>query len=112
MTQPADTPPNGLEVALEPHAEGVVLPVLARASGRANQFAGVHDGRLRVIVTVAPERGKANAAVVAVVADRLGLRPAEVSVLAGHTNPRKKLLIRGANVAELAGLLRREAGAG
>ncbi|TWT36387.1 hypothetical protein KOR34_12920 [Posidoniimonas corsicana] len=82
---------------LSPHPQGVVLAVKARAGGACNAVAGVRDGRLLVSVTQAPEKGKANAAIGRVIAKALGLRPSEVQLFAGPTNPQKRFLLVGAD---------------
>jgi uncharacterized protein (TIGR00251 family) len=50
--------------------------------------------RLKVRVTAAPERGKANAAVEALLAETLGLPTSAVRVVAGATSPRKTVEIQ------------------
>lgn len=88
-------------IALEDAADGVVLPVKAKAGGRANGLQGVHAGALKVMVTQAPERGKANRAIADLLAERLGLRKLQVSLLSGETSPQKRFLIQGVSKDEL-----------
>ena len=47
-------------------SEGVLVPVLAKPGAKANKIVGVHNGRVRVAVSAAPEKGKANDAIAAV----------------------------------------------
>jgi hypothetical protein len=54
-----------------------------------------------VRVTAPAERGRANAAVEAVVAEALGVAAAHVRVVAGRTSPRKVLEIDGLSEAEV-----------
>src|SRR5204863_3250004 len=82
-------------IELSPHAQGCVLPVRARPGARKEAVLGEHAGALRVAVTVAPERGKANAAIARVLADALGCRPSQVSLLSGETGRDKRFLIAG-----------------
>ena len=88
-------------IHLEDHAEGIVLPVRAHAGARTSAIRGVQGGALRVSVTQAPEKGKANKAIVAVLAKQLGLRKSQVELLSGPTSPRKKFLIRGCSKDDL-----------
>ena len=65
---------------------------------------------LKVAVNAPPEDGKANAAVMALLADQLGVAKAAVSVVAGATDRRKLVEIRGepaALQAKLAALLQK-----
>lgn len=89
-------------IELRPHAEGTILPVHAHAGARRNDVGGVQDGRLKVSTTQAPEKGKANAALVKLLAKWLNLRRSQVAILAGETSPKKEFLIKDIVPAELA----------
>ncbi len=58
-------------IKLQATSSGVLLPVKARPAGKKNAITGEHDGALKVTVTAAPEKGKANAAIVALLAEQL-----------------------------------------
>ena len=49
---------------------------------------------LKVAVTQAPEKGKANGAIARVIAEALELRPSQIELLSGATSPQKQFLIR------------------
>ncbi len=88
-------------IELEPHALGAVLPVRVSPAARRNGVTGVHAGQLKVSVTAAPERGKANEAVRALLVKELGVRRSQVELLQGETSSQKRFLIRDVSVAEL-----------
>src|SRR5687768_10364090 len=88
-------------IALETTGDGVVLPVKAKAGARTNDVQGVHDGALKVTVTQAPERGKANRAILELLAQELGLRKSQIALLSGETSPQKRFLIQDISAAEL-----------
>lgn len=67
-----------------------------------NAIAGVLGDRLKVRTSAAPEGGKANKAICTLLARTLKLKPAQVSVLKGHTNPEKTIEIIGCTPDELA----------
>ena len=94
-------------IDLEPHPEGTILPVRASAGARANEIRGEQDGMLRVSVTQAPEKGKANKAIIEVLSKRLGLRKSRFSLVSGETSRQKKFLVRAITPDELASLLAR-----
>jgi len=89
-------------IALEPHAEGTVLPVRAHAGARRNDIRGEQNGMLRVSVTQAPEKGKANKAIAALLAKGLSLRKSQLELIAGETSPQKRFLVRDVTPEELA----------
>jgi uncharacterized protein (TIGR00251 family) len=97
-----------MPVQIEPHPQGVVIAVRAQPGAKKNGITGEHDGALKVSVTQAPEKGKANKALVEVIAKELGLKKSQVSLLSGKTSQRKKFLLSGVDLtairAELSGL--------
>lgn len=87
-------------IAIETHAEGTVLPVRAHAGARRNEVRP-GDGALRVSVTQAPEKGKANKAIAALLAKELKLKKSQVELIAGETAAKKRFLVRGVTPEEL-----------
>jgi hypothetical protein len=83
------------------------LSVKVSAKASHNRIRGWLGDTLKVAVTAAPERGKANAAVESLIADGLGVPPSSVRVVAGHTQSRKQVEIAGLD----AGVVRRRLGA-
>lgn len=75
--------------------EGVRLRVKARAGASDNGISGVHDGALRVRVTTAPEKGKANKAIIAVLAKVLSVPRSSINIISGEADSRKTLVIKG-----------------
>lgn len=69
--------------------------------------AGRRGEALRVRVASAPEGGRANKELVALVAAFLGVKPGAVSVLRGATSRRKLLEVEGLAKRELAAALAR-----
>jgi uncharacterized protein (TIGR00251 family) len=92
-------------IAITEHAEGCVLPVRAQPGARRNGVQGEQNGALKVAVTAPPEDGRANAALVAVLREALGVKRSQVALLSGQTSREKKFLIRGIKKAELEHLL-------
>ena len=70
----------------------------ARRSGPVARMA---DGTWKFAVTAPPEGGRANAAVVAGVAEVLGLRAAQVAVVTGATSRSKTIEIEGLSAGEI-----------
>ena len=80
-------------------AGGAVLDLLVVPRASRTRVAGEHDGRLKVQVAAPPVDGEANAALVAFLAERLGVRRADVSVAAGESGRRKRVRIAGVDAA-------------
>jgi uncharacterized protein YggU (UPF0235/DUF167 family) len=78
------------------------LTVRATPKAGRNEIAGRRaDGALLVRVTAAPEDGRANAAVCALVAKALGVPKSAVRVVRGETSRDKILEVEGASQADL-----------
>jgi uncharacterized protein (TIGR00251 family) len=88
-------------IRCEAHPEGIVLLVRAYAGARRDELRGEHDGSLKVAVTQAPEKGKANKAIVEVLAKQLQLRKSQIELLSGETSSQKRFLLRGVTTDEI-----------
>jgi len=89
-------------IELADHPDGVLLPVRAHPGARKAGVLGEQAGALKVAVTAPPQDGRANAAVVELVHELLGLKRSQVELIAGLKDRNKKLLVRGVTRSELA----------
>lgn len=80
-------------------AGGVVLEVLVQPRASRTRVVGEHDGRLKIQLAAPPVDGEANAALLAFLADALGVKRAEVALLAGESGRRKRVRIAGVTAA-------------
>jgi uncharacterized protein (TIGR00251 family) len=92
-------------IELASHSEGVVLPVKAQPGAKKNELRGEQNGMLKVCVTQVAERGKANKAIVEMLAKSLKLRRSQIELIAGELQPVKKFLVRDITKDDLAGRL-------
>jgi hypothetical protein len=74
---------------------GAVLEVLVQPRASRTRVVGEHDGRLKIQLAAPPVDGEANAALLAFLADAVGVKRAEVTLLAGETGRRKRVRIAG-----------------
>lgn len=81
-----------LRLKVAPKAKRSAIGGLIDAAGDA---ASAGEKALKVAVTAAPEDGKANAAVIALLAKEFGVAKSAISVVAGATDRRKIVEIRG-----------------
>lgn len=88
-------------IDLEQRPDGVVLPVRAQPGARKSEIRGVQDGALKVAVTQVAEKGKANKALLALLAKSLGLKKSQLQLIAGATSPQKRVLVTGIPLEDL-----------
>ena len=94
-----------MDISLRDGEEGCLLPLTVRPGASRSRVVGEHGGRLKVSVQAPPERGRANRAVVKLIASVLELRAADLEIVRGHTSKDKDLLVRGLEASELGARL-------
>jgi uncharacterized protein (TIGR00251 family) len=82
-------------ITIAPHQDGSILAVRAQPGAKRNTVLGEQAGALKIAVTAPPEDGRANAALVEVLRDWLGVKRSQVELVGGHTNRNKTFLVRG-----------------
>jgi uncharacterized protein (TIGR00251 family) len=68
---------------------------------KCNQVAGVEGNALKVRLTAPPVEGKANEALVRFLADALGVRRGDVSIVAGERARQKVIRVEGLTTAQV-----------
>ena len=94
-----------IPLELEETAHGVIVPVKAKPAAHKNGIVGFFAGALRVAVTTAPEKGKANKAIIKVLAKEFGISRKYISLKSGDISTDKKFLITSLTAADLLSLL-------
>ena len=84
---------------------GLRVPVLVEPGAGRERLYGEHDGRLKLSVTAAPERGKANKAVCKFLAAELGVSKSQVHILSGHHSKLKEVLIERVSADALEAII-------
>ena len=85
--------PLALPTRKERQVTSARLEVRVQPRARRNDVAVLADGRLKVWVTAAPEGGKANDSVIALLAKQLGVPKRRARIATGHTARDKVLEI-------------------
>jgi uncharacterized protein (TIGR00251 family) len=79
------------------------IRVVPRASRR--EIAGIQDDALKLRITAAPVEGKANEECIRLLAELLGVKKAQVTIIAGHTARTKTVSIAGMKAADIAAFI-------
>ena len=74
---------------------GVTFAVRVVPRASKNEIVGVHGDALKVRLTAPPVEGRANEALIAFLARRLGVRKSQVEIVAGATSRRKMIRVIG-----------------
>jgi len=78
-----------------------IITVRVQPGVTRNEIVGCEGGVWRVRVTAPPIKGRANAALIELLADRLGVRKSSIAILRGLTAREKVVEIAGINDEEL-----------
>ena len=83
----------------------ITLDLLVQPRASRAKIGPMHDGRLKIAVTAPPVDGEANAAVIELIARRLGVARGDVEVIAGASSRRKTVRVTGATLAQVQELV-------
>lgn len=84
---------------------GVILSVRTQPGASINRIIGKYGGRLKLSVIAAPDKGKANKAVIELLADTLHIKESSIHIISGETSRDKRFLIEGLTPGGLRSLL-------
>ena len=83
-------------------AEGGVVFTAKIVPGSSRTSAcGLLNGMLKIKISAAPEKGKANRALVGFLAKKLGVKKKAVSIISGQSNPVKQVQVLGISTETL-----------
>ena len=80
---------------------GVVVSVKVQPNASKDRVVGEHADQIKIAVTVAPEKGKANKAVIKILCKSLGVKSSDIQIVSGETSRDKKVFIRNINEEDI-----------
>jgi uncharacterized protein (TIGR00251 family) len=86
-------------------SDGVVLSLRCQPGAKASRVVGLHDERLKIQLQAPPLENRANEALVAWLAEQLGVSRKQIDLLTGQTSRQKRVLVRGATLEQVERLL-------
>ncbi|MCP4262942.1 MAG: DUF167 domain-containing protein [Planctomycetes bacterium] len=88
--------------AIQEVDNGVVFTAkIVPGSSGSTRFCGLLDGMIKVKVSAAPEKGKANKCLIRFLAEQLDIKKNAVSIIAGLTSPVKRVQVLGVSAESL-----------
>jgi uncharacterized protein len=77
-------------------AEGLILSIRVTPKSSKNEIVGLHEtAAITVKVSAPPDKGKANRAVVEVLAKALRVPKSSLAIVSGETSRNKNILVKG-----------------
>lgn len=81
--------------------DGVTLRLHIQPGAKKTEVAGLHGEALKIRLAAPPVDGKANACLLAFLADQLGVAKSAVSLISGESSRAKRVHIRGVEPASV-----------
>jgi uncharacterized protein len=89
-------------LTIQEGSEGVAFAAkIVPGSSGPTRICGLLDGMLKIKVSAAPEKGKANRCLLKFIAEALGVKKNAVAILSGQTSPLKRVQVSGISADEL-----------
>jgi uncharacterized protein len=85
---------------------GVRLRILAQPRASRSKVVGEHGGALKIALAAPPVDGAANEALVAFLAELLGIPRRQVSLVSGHASRRKTVEVAGVDAARAEAVIK------
>jgi len=82
-------------------SDGVVLSLHCQPGAKASRVIGLHDERLKIQLQAPPLENRANEALVAWLAEQLGVPRKQIDLLTGQTSRQKRVLVCGVTLEEV-----------
>ena len=79
-----------------------LIRIKAVPGASRDAIAGLLGDRLKIRISAAPEGGKANKAICKLLAKALDIKPAQVEIHKGHTNPEKTVKLVGCSLKHIS----------
>ena len=84
---------------------GVTFRIRAVPRASRNEVAGIQGDALKLRITAPPVEGKANEDCIRLLAETLGVKKGQVTIIAGHGSRTKTIAVEGAKATEIAALI-------
>jgi len=95
---------GGIAGVLRDHPDGCTLAVRVQPGAKKTAIVGIYgegaNAAVKIAVQAAPIEGRANEALIAFLAERLGLARSAVSIAHGESGRSKLVTLRGMNAAQ------------
>ena len=84
---------------------GFILSIRTHPGSSKNRIIGEYGGRLKLAVTAAPEKGKANKAVIELLAETLRIHESSIHIISGESSRDKRFVIEGLTIEDVTASL-------
>jgi uncharacterized protein len=98
---------TGSPISIRETATGTVFRIRVIPRASRSEVAGIQGDALKLRLNAPPAEGKANDECVRLLADLLGVKKAQVTIIAGHAARTKTVAVEGIGAGSVAAILSR-----
>jgi uncharacterized protein (TIGR00251 family) len=95
----------GLPISIRETAAGTVFRIRVVPRASRSEMAGIQGDALKLRITAPPVEGKANEECIRLLAETLGVKKGQVTIIAGHASRTKTVVVDGVKAKEIAVLI-------
>ncbi|RMF44265.1 MAG: DUF167 domain-containing protein [Planctomycetota bacterium] len=95
------------EIEISESPAGAIIPVHAQPGARRTQVVGAHGGAVKIAVRAKAEGGKANQALIDVIAKIMAVPKSSCEIIGGAAHRQKRVLVHGISAAAARSALQR-----
>jgi uncharacterized protein (TIGR00251 family) len=95
----------GLPISIRETAAGTVFRIRVVPRASRSEMAGIQGDALKLRITAPPVEGKANEECIRLLAETLGVKKGQVTIIAGHASQTKTVVVDGVKAKEIAVLI-------
>jgi uncharacterized protein len=92
-------------IKLRDTTEGVLIPIVAQPRSKRTLILGFHAGQLKIAVCQPLQAGRANEAILELLAEELGIPLRSLKLISGAMYRRKLVLVEGGEIDQIRELL-------
>ncbi len=85
--------------------DGIIIPARIQPNSSKEKVLGEYAEKLKIAVTSPPEKGKANKAIVKVLAKWLNIKTSDVQIVSGEKSKDKEIFVRNITKTDVQTLL-------
>ena len=95
----------GSPLSIRETAAGAVFRIRVVPRASRSGIAGIQNDALKLRITAPPVEGKANEECIRLLAETLGVKKGQVTIIAGHASRTKTVAVDGVKAKEIAAII-------
>ena len=91
---------------IQQQSDGIIFHIKVVPGSSRTAICGLLDGAIKIKVSAAPQKGKANQSLITFLAKNLRVKKSDVNIVSGQTNALKQIRVEGVSKNDLIKILK------